>query len=350
MKRRTALILVFLAGGALGQPQPTKAVGNNQQKSRPPTLLWQTFPLHQQTLPLRQQTAPDGESQSRVPLQDRHARHRNWLWIVAGTTLALSATVAAVAGLLSHSLNQGGHMDKFRLGRAGDRKAKGTQQRHHPPAEPEDGAGARNVRNYLSAAPDSHLGFGSSVEAGEESDFGRLGEHVSSVLSAAKEAAARIHEEARQEAERVHEQAQTEATARAEAARENADATRAEAERLRAEVEEWTTQARTAADAYAADRRSEAEAEARKIASAAERQAASFAKEAERRQQALKIDISLAEDRLRQLATGLHDLAGRLDKLLSTPFEGQEDEHAAGEDDSLIDALAPSRETEEATR
>jgi hypothetical protein len=347
MKRRTALILVLLAGvGALSQsqslsqPQPSKTAANDQQKVHPPTLLWKTFPL-------RQQTAPRGESRSRSQLRDRHDGPRNWLWILAGTTLALSATAAAVASLLSHSRHRGGHMDKFRLTH-GDRNAKNdSQERKDSPAEQVHATAARVV-SYLSTAQDPPLDSGSSLPTGEESDFDRLGDHVSSVLSAAKEAAVRIQEEARQDSERVREQAQKEATARAEAAREDADATRAEAERLRSDAEDWTKQARTAAENYAADRRSEAEAEAREIASAAERQA-SFSKDAELRQQALKMDISLAEDRLHQLATGLHDLAGRLDKLLSTPFEGQEGDLAAGDNDSLIDALEPSRETEEAT-
>ena len=61
------------------------------------------------------------------------------------------------------------------------------------------------------------------------------------------------------------------------------------------------------------------------------------------------MDISLAEDRLRTLATGLHELAGRLDTLLSTPIHGRQHALAEEDDESLVDALAPSRETEEAT-
>ena len=176
-----------------------------------------------------------------------------------------------------------------------------------------------------------------------------VGSHISSVLSAAEDAAARIHEEARRDAERVRQQAQKEAAARAEAAREDADATRVEAERLRSEAEEWSKQARTAAETYSADRRAHAEAEARKIVSAAERQAASLGEEAERRQHALKMDISLAEDRLRQLSTGLNDLAARLDNLLTAPSPAETRDLPPAEP-TLIEALGPSREAEEATR
>jgi hypothetical protein len=242
-------------------------------------------------------------------------------------------------------------MDKFRLIR-GDHKAEDeSQQEQEPLAEQEHGTGAERVMGYLSAAeaasPDS--GSGSSAVTEDESVFDRLGDSVASVLSAAKAAAARIEEDARHEAERVRDVAHREATERLEAAREDADATRAEAERLRSEAEEWSKQTRAAAESAAADRRAKAEAVARDILSAAEREATAFSENAERRHEALKMDISLAEDRLRQLATGLHELAGRLDTLLSTPLHEQQGVLSAADDDSFIDALGPSRNTEEAT-
>jgi hypothetical protein len=168
-------------------------------------------------------------------------------------------------------------------------------------------------------------------------------------LSAATAAAVRIAEEARREAERVRDLAHNEATERLETAREAADATEAQAERLRSEAEEWSQNTRTAAENSAAERRAEAEAEARDILAAAEREAASSSENAELRQQALQMDISLAEDRLRQLAAGLHELAGRLDTLLSTPLHGRQGVLAVADDESLIDALGPSLETEKAT-
>jgi DNA repair exonuclease SbcCD ATPase subunit len=239
-------------------------------------------------------------------------------------------------------------MDRFRLTRTGDRKANDeSQQSQDSLAEQEHLAGADRVIGYLSTAeeapPDSESG--SRVVTENDSVFDRLGEYVSSVMSAAKAAAVRIEEESRQEAERVRDLAQREATESLEAAREDADATRTGAERLRSETEEWTKQARTAAEKSAADRRAEAEAEAREIVAAAERHAASISEQADQRQEALKRDSSLVEERLRQLATALHDLAERLDTLLSTPPQAQE---GGADDQSLIDALGPSRETEEA--
>jgi hypothetical protein len=98
----------------------------------------------------------------------------------------------------------------------------------------------------------------------------------------------------------------------------------------------------------AGERRAAAQAEARRIVAEAEEQAASASKEAQRRQQALKMDISVAEDRLRKLAMGLHEVAGRLDGLLATPLERVATE-PTGDESSLMDDLAPARETEEAS-
>jgi hypothetical protein len=122
----------------------------------------------------------------------------------------------------------------------GDRKANDeSQQSQESLAEQEHLAGADRVIGYLSTAeeapPDSESG--SRVVTENDSVFDRLGEYVSSVMSAAKATAVRIEEESRQEAERVRDLAQREATESLEAAREDADATRTGAERLRSETE-----------------------------------------------------------------------------------------------------------------
>jgi hypothetical protein len=342
MRRWTALILVLLAGGgALSQTQASTGAAGDPQTAHTPTLLWKRFPL-------RQQTAPRSQSQARPQPLGRQDRSRNWLWVLIATTVALSATASAVVIFVKHSHQKGGHMDRFRLTR-GDHKANDEPQQELEPIAEEE-RGAERVMGYLSAseAGSEDSGYRSDVTE-DESGFERFGDYVSSVLSAAKAAAVRIEEEARHEAERVRDLAHKEAIERLDAAREDAYTTRAEAERLRLEAEEWSKQTRVAAESSAADRRATAEAEANDILSAAEREATSFSENAERRQQALKMDISLAEDRLQQLATGLRELAGRLDTLLSTPLQGQQGVLAVADDDSLVDALGPSRETKEAT-
>jgi cell division septum initiation protein DivIVA len=242
--------------------------------------------------------------------------------VAGATAVLLSAVVVAAAAFQSFSRQRGGHMARFTRIREGqDGGTEARESSDHPP---------RSADPSPPSAVDEKQG-----------DFERLGTHVGTVLSAAEEAAARIKQEAQLEAKRVREHADTEAGARVMAARDEAEATKAEVERLRAEAAEWANQARAAAEAYSADRRAEAEAEGAKIVATAERQGVALRQEAERRRQALELDISLAESRLRELVSGLHDLAERLDKLLSTP--------AVTEDDSLIDALAPAQaDTEEA--
>jgi hypothetical protein len=213
----------------------------------------------------------------------------------------------------------------------------------------EDGTVAERGRESPETGPGARSDSEQSRATGVDIDIAHLGTHVQSVLSAAEKASVRIQEEAREEAERVREQARREAAARAEAARHDADAAKAEAERLRSEAAEWSEQARTAAENNASERRAEADAESREILLAAERQAISLKKEAERRNHALGVDIALAESRLRELATGLHELADQLDNLLLMPSgEEEEGDLAAGSDVSLVDALTPSPSSEEA--
>jgi hypothetical protein len=324
MSRPAALIVIALVGVVvLSLPQRSAAAAEQHRpKVHRPVLLWKTFPLSQHpaegTAP-HPQTPQRGEIRSRPPLSDGPNRSWEWLWsFLVGTILALSAAAAVVMILFLTFRLRGGHMTKFRV-TARDRNAKNdAEERKETRAHDEQSAGAFDVSS-----------------------------HISSVLSAAERAAVLIQEEVRQEAERVRQHAQKEAAASLEAAREGAEAARVQAERLRFEAEEWSKQARTAAEDHVADRRAEAEAEAREILSAAERQAISFREEAERLRQALKMDISLAEDHLRRLSTGLHDLTARVDNLLPTPLEAEAGDLAAREDDALSDALEPSRKIEE---
>jgi vacuolar-type H+-ATPase subunit E/Vma4 len=185
--------------------------------------------------------------------------------------------------------------------------------------------------------------------APSESGIDRVGEHVASVLRAAEDAAERIEADARQEAARVVEEARREASEQADAARERVQTATAEAERLRLEAEAWSRQTREAAETYSSERRADGESAASEIVSDAKQRAAAIGEEAERRQQALKMDVSLAEERLRKLASGLHELADRLDELLmpASTITANSDDRELMAHESLIDALAPALESEE---
>jgi len=233
-------------------------------------------------------------------------------------------------------------MDRFRPIRRRDRNVEKATERHEEPLEQPLDAGAR-VAQYLGSAESMAAASDESPSEGSASD--RLGDHVSAIVSAAEGAALRIQEEAREEAERIRDQARKEAADHVEAARQEADASRADAERIRFEADEWASHTRETAENYAADRGAEADAEARKVIAAAEDRVAASNEEAERRRQELTMDISLAEDRLRQLSAGLHELAARLDRLLSTP---EASELAVEDANGLMGAVEPSREIEEA--
>ena len=222
-------------------------------------------------------------------------------------------------------------MDRLKLTGGKEHELRGAGDEGPPDDAVEESLGLR-VSRYLEAP-----------EMPSESGMDRIGEHVVGVLRAAEDAAGKIQADARQEAARIVEEARREASDRAEAARHGVDAATAEAQRLRHEAEEWSTRTRESADAYSAERRADAESVAREIVSEAEQRAALVGEEAELRRQALKMDVALAEERLRQLASGLHELAHRLDDLLMPRSESESELQ-----ESLIDALAPDLEGDEA--
>jgi F0F1-type ATP synthase membrane subunit b/b' len=157
-------------------------------------------------------------------------------------------------------------------------------------------------------------------DAGElVTDYAKLGEHVTSVLEAARAAAAKIRDDAREDARRVVERTKKEASEAVATARREADKASADAEQLRAEVEKESRETRQRANAYLAEKRQDAEAEASGIVTRAKREAGEHTRTAQERRSALDKNVALTEERLRQLVGGLRDLAGRLEELL----EGQ---------------------------
>jgi cell division septum initiation protein DivIVA len=239
-------------------------------------------------------------------------------------------------------------MNRLRLSGGKNPSANKRDRRQDASDEHLTDATAR-VTPFVGVTPDAPPTIEQGPPSGQ--DFGRLGDHVSSIVSAAEEAAVRIREEARQEAEQVREQAEKEAAARTEAARRDSDALKADAEQLRADAQKSLAEAREAGDTYVAEKGAEAEAKVREIVAAGVRRAAESNEAAERRHHALKTDLSSTEVRLRQLATGLHELAARLDTLLATPGgNGGVGGSSAGNDLSLLGALEPQPEPKKATR
>src|SRR5438093_2918014 len=370
MRSAALTAAVVAAMTALSLPQVGTAAGppanHGSTGSGGPKQLWQRFPLKQktsETSPLSKTSRAHAATTSTgnratgdgsFPTRPAGRSGRAWisLWLVLAVVLGLSAAAAVVAVVFSTVRSGGGTMDRFRPIRRRDRNVEKATERHEEPLEASErheepleqplDAGAR-VAQYLGSAESVAAASDESPSEGSASD--RLGDHVSAIVSAAEGAALRIREEAREEAERIRDQARKEAADHVEAARQEADASRADAERIRFEADEWASHTRETAENYAADRGAEADAEARKVIAAAEDRVAASNEEAERRRQELTMDISLAEDRLRQLSAGLHELAARLDRLLSTP---EASELAVEDANGLMGALEPSREIEEA--
>jgi cell division septum initiation protein DivIVA len=181
-------------------------------------------------------------------------------------------------------------------------------------------------------------------EAGPLMDYAQLGEHVTSVLEAANNAAAKIREDARTNAERVTKQSQSEASALLEQARGHAEKLSRETERLSAEAKKENREMARQAEAYAGEKRQEAEAEAAGILSHARREASQHTRAAQERRSALAKDVALSEERLGQLVSGLRNLAVQLEELVR-PVPGPATSNSAiarDQDSSLEESLRRS--------
>jgi len=176
------------------------------------------------------------------------------------------------------------------------------------------------------------------TEDGDAPDFARFGDHISSVMQAANEAAKRIEEEAEAHAEQLRERAQARAASTLDDARREAEKVLAEAKRLWTDAEEECRQTREQANAYAAETRRAAEAHAAEVATRAEQSARSRASDAEERARELEANVELAETRLQQLASGLFDTALRLETLIGHPVTDSEESAPEPDEEETLDA------------
>jgi hypothetical protein len=203
------------------------------------------------------------------------------------------------------------------------------------PESPEGGVQMRrkaNDRQVPSEAQDAEADSGE--DEGMDS-FAELGQHVATVLETAREAAERIEADAQREASVVLERSQEEAAQRLVEARQRAAELEAEAAQGRSEATTIAEDVRTRAEAYAEEKRQGADEAAAELLERTERQAREWARAAEERQQALDVNVERTEERLRKLATGLRELAGRLDVLVGS--------------DALVDLAGPEHEAPQPT-
>jgi hypothetical protein len=161
--------------------------------------------------------------------------------------------------------------------------------------------------------------------------YAQFGEHLSSVLQAANEAARKVEDDARTEAERLRKRTQSQAASTLDGARRESEKLLAEAERLRTEAENESSRTRKQAETYAAEKLRDAEAKTASIVSRAEEVAKTRSIEAGERLRELEANVELAEVRLQQLATGLVDTASRLEGLIERPVAHVGGEKSASE-------------------
>jgi hypothetical protein len=265
-----------------------------------------------------------------------------WLALVSVSTLAVM--IPAVQSKRPLRLAQVGVPSPeggVQMRRFSDRKVE--HEASESAIDPEAPSPVERVADYTG-------GLGGS----EGAAYADLGRHVASVLEAAQEAAERMKAEARSEATRVGEEARKEAEATLAEAHRKADELEAETGRIRSEATSAADDVRARADVYAEDKRAEADEAAERIVGRAERAARERARAAEERQRALDQNVVRTEERLRQLVSGLRELAGRLDVLVASdglPDSRPEDAGEAAEaglDDSLRRAAAARQSPEEA--
>jgi vacuolar-type H+-ATPase subunit E/Vma4 len=175
------------------------------------------------------------------------------------------------------------------------------------------------------AEPETRIGDSASGSPNDPAAYEQLGEHVSTVLSSADEAAKRLQAAATKEAERI-----------------------------RGEAEDYARKTRAAADAYAEQRRENAETEAsaitadaekraREARNAAEEQATDIQRDALRRREALLRESEHSEERLQNLLKVFRAMTERLENLVSATDVPPSEQAEASDDDDLTESLAKSR-------
>ena len=181
--------------------------------------------------------------------------------------------------------------------------------RESPAVDPRSSKTRKNAR-VRAAATDGESG-GTTV------DFAQVGEQVATVLEAARAAAETMRLEAETEARRIRAAGEREVREAQQSAKVTAERAEAEAATLRAESELRSKEVREQADAYANDTREAADAKAAAVLAQAEKQASARESAFQERRRLLDEGVVRTEERLRQLVSGLHELAGGLEDLVA---------------------------------
>ena len=189
-------------------------------------------------------------------------------------------------------------------------------RRRHKAPQPEGGSGESDRAGH-EASDDAGPTPAIPPDGGPSVDFTQLGAQVATVLASAKEAAEKMMLEADVEARRIRTASEKEAGEALETAKAAAERADAEAASVRADAERQSKRVREEADLYAMATRQAADAKAGATLARAETQAVAQDGKLRERQRMLVEGVVRTEERLTQLAEGLHELAGSLEELVA---------------------------------
>jgi cell division septum initiation protein DivIVA len=322
------IVLLTAAGGAAGAARPARLAGGD--------------PLQR----LRTEERLGGARVAPTVVRAALPRSTAAIWLVLASVSMLAVVVPGVISKRPLRLAQVGVPSPeggVQMRRFIDRKAREAQEGSTEGVQEE-------VRDPNAPSPISRVAdyTGEPLAAREPqqiasepvASFGELGQHVTSILEAARESAEHMLSEARDEAKRVEERSQKEAEAALAEARRKAGELEAEANQTHSEARRTARELRTRADEYAEEKRQEADEAAAQIEAQAERAARERTASAEERQRVLAEHVERTEERLRQLVGGLRELAGRLEVLVGG--DGQASTEADGERSDLEEELRQS--------
>lgn len=331
------LLAATAPAGAAGPPTVT----------RPLEQLWSRYPLAPKAQPALSPAA------SAVDRQDKGNRNGNGvaLAVVLGVAALAAAATLFVSRTFGVQRREGAAMSVFKRDRRPDsgpiddprgsvvervRAATGqpgkTQIKEVTPEvvgrpAPEESTDVERAQLERTPAP-------AAVTAEN------IGQHVSSVLQSAQQAARTIQDDARREAATLVERARREADETRARASTEAAAKSSDAERALQTAREQADQTRGDADAYAQRCRQQAEQQAAATLSNAKGEASSIQQDAETRHEELLSNVAMTEDRLKVLSSALKNVARELDDLVEDEFSAEGSDARAREE---LDAALRSR-------
>jgi hypothetical protein len=316
--------------------------------TRPLEQLWSRYPLAPKAQPAATPAASADDS------QDNGNRNSNGvaLMVVLGVgALGAAATLLVIKRTFGVQRGEGAAMSVFRRdrrpesepsddlrGNMAERVRAATGQQGNTQitevipevvgrSAPEESTDVERARRERTPAP-------AAVTADN------IGEHVSSVLQSAQQAARTIQDDARREAASLVERARREADETRARASTEAAAKSSEAERALQTAREQADQTRGDANAYAQRRRQEVEQQTAATLSDAKREASSIQQAAKKRHEELLSNVAMTEDRLKVLSTALKNVAHELDELVEDESSAAGSEAPAREE---LDAALRSR-------